>query len=109
MGISCVVAESYARIFYRNCINVGLLPVTCAIEAEEGDTLTVDFDRGTIVNETKGMEWRADYALLGDAKLTLQSLIAELKEVEQSPFCPHGRPVFLEITTGELEKRFGRT
>jgi DNA mismatch repair protein MutL len=39
----------------------------------------------------------------------MESLIAELKEVEQSPFCPHGRPVFLEITTGELEKRFGRT
>jgi DNA mismatch repair protein MutL len=39
----------------------------------------------------------------------MESLIAELKEVEQSPFCPHGRPVFLEITTSELEKRFGRT
>ncbi len=39
----------------------------------------------------------------------MQSLLRELEEVEQSPFCPHGRPVFLEITEDELEKRFRRT
>jgi DNA mismatch repair protein MutL len=39
----------------------------------------------------------------------MQSLLQELEEVEQSPFCPHGRPVFFEITEDELEKRFRRT
>jgi 3-isopropylmalate/(R)-2-methylmalate dehydratase small subunit len=58
LGISCVVAESYARIFYRNSINVGLLPVQCSIDADEGDVIIVDFDRGTIINETSKMEWR---------------------------------------------------
>lgn len=57
MGIACVVAESFARIFYRNCINTGLLPVECRIEADDGDLLSVDLAKGTIVNHTKGKEW----------------------------------------------------
>lgn len=57
-GITCVVAESYARIFYRNSINVGMLPIECRIEADEGDILAIDLQNGKIVNETKGMEWR---------------------------------------------------
>jgi 3-isopropylmalate/(R)-2-methylmalate dehydratase small subunit len=55
-GIVAVVAESFARIFYRNAINVGLLPVECKIQADEGDVLSIDVDKGKIVNETKGME-----------------------------------------------------
>jgi len=58
MGISCVVAESYARIFYRNCINTGLLPVECKVEADDGDVLSVDFAKGTITNHTKDREWK---------------------------------------------------
>jgi 3-isopropylmalate/(R)-2-methylmalate dehydratase small subunit len=81
MGISCVVAESYARIFYRNCINVGLLPVTCAIEAEEGDTLMVDFDSGTIVNETKEMEWQfAPFPQFVQELIERGGLMAKIKE-----------------------------
>lgn len=56
-GIECVVAESFARIFYRNSLNVGLLPVECRIEAEEGDIVSVDTVEGSIVNETRGGEW----------------------------------------------------
>lgn len=56
-GISCVVAPSFARIFYRNSINVGLLPVECRVEAEEGDILTVDIEEGRAVNESTGREW----------------------------------------------------
>jgi 3-isopropylmalate/(R)-2-methylmalate dehydratase small subunit len=81
MGISCVVAESYARIFYRNCINVGLLPVTCAIEAEEGDKLTVDFDSGTIVNETMKMEWQfAPFPQFVQELIEKGGLMAKIKE-----------------------------
>jgi 3-isopropylmalate/(R)-2-methylmalate dehydratase small subunit len=56
-GIACVVAESFARIFYRNSLNVGLLPVECQIEAEEGDIISVNTISGRIINETRGGEW----------------------------------------------------
>jgi 3-isopropylmalate dehydratase small subunit len=51
-GISCVVAESFARIFFRNSINVGLLPIECKVDAKEGDVLTVRPDEGIIINES---------------------------------------------------------
>jgi 3-isopropylmalate/(R)-2-methylmalate dehydratase small subunit len=56
-GVSCVVAESFARIFFRNAINIGLPIVECpeaAREAETGDVLSVDIETGEVVNETKG-------------------------------------------------------
>ncbi|NYT12308.1 MAG: 3-isopropylmalate dehydratase [Methanomassiliicoccales archaeon] len=56
-GIACVVAESFARIFYRNSLNVGLLPVQCQMEAEEGDIISVNTINGRIINETRGGEW----------------------------------------------------
>ena len=52
-GIACVVAKSFARIFYRNAINIGLPIVECDVDVDEGDVLTVDFDTGVIVNETR--------------------------------------------------------
>ncbi|QLH75450.1 MAG: 3-isopropylmalate dehydratase [Methanomassiliicoccales archaeon] len=57
-GITCVVAESFARIFYRNSINVGLLPIECRIEAEEGDIIYIDLQNGRITNETTKREWK---------------------------------------------------
>jgi 3-isopropylmalate dehydratase small subunit len=56
-GISCVVAKSYARIFYRNSINVGLLPVECIVDANEGDELTIDLVKDKIKNLRTGKEW----------------------------------------------------
>jgi len=56
-GVSCVVAKSFARIFYRNAFNVGLPAIECpevVEEAEEGDVLEVDLVKGIIVNHTKG-------------------------------------------------------
>lgn len=55
-GVSCVVAKSFARIFYRNSINIGLPLVECDIEANDGDTLEVDFLKGVVVNKTTGRE-----------------------------------------------------
>jgi 3-isopropylmalate/(R)-2-methylmalate dehydratase small subunit len=81
LGISCVVAESYARIFYRNCINVGLLPVTCQIEADEGDALIVDFDKGVIRNETRAKEWRfAPFPDFVQDLIDKGGLMAKIKE-----------------------------
>lgn len=52
-GISCVIAPSYARIFYRNAINIGLPILTCkeaVEESSEGDELVIDTEEGTIKN-----------------------------------------------------------
>jgi len=56
-GIACVVAESFARIFFRNAVNIGLHIAECpeaAREAETGDVLELDFAEGTVVNRTRG-------------------------------------------------------
>ncbi len=62
-GISCVIAKSFARIFYRNSINIGLPILECpeAVDAiEAGQTVSVDFDTGKIINETTGAEYSAE-------------------------------------------------
>lgn len=56
-GVSCVVAASFARIFYRNAINIGLPILECpeaAAEAESGDIMEIDLEAGTVSNITKG-------------------------------------------------------
>jgi len=61
-GISCVIAKSFARIFYRNAINTGLAIVECASAAEaiqNGDLVSVDFDTGKIENLTRGQTYDA--------------------------------------------------
>ena len=51
-GVSAVIAKSFARIFYRNAINIGLPVITADIEVEEGDILEVNIEDGIIINET---------------------------------------------------------
>lgn len=56
-GISCVIAKSFARIFYRNAINIGLPIIECEEASEKieaGDEVEIDFDSGIITNKTKG-------------------------------------------------------
>ena len=58
-GISCVIAASFARIFYRNAINIGLPILECpeaGSDVEEGDRLAVDLEKGTIRNISKKTE-----------------------------------------------------
>lgn len=60
-GISVVIAETFARIFYRNAINIGLPIIECAEaarEIKEGDTVSVDFDSGLITDETTGKQYQ---------------------------------------------------
>jgi 3-isopropylmalate/(R)-2-methylmalate dehydratase small subunit len=62
-GVSCVVAASFARIFYRNAINTGLPIVVCpaaAHEARSGDRLRVDVVAGVVANLTQGTSHKAD-------------------------------------------------
>ncbi|MDO4183203.1 MAG: 3-isopropylmalate dehydratase small subunit [Coriobacteriia bacterium] len=61
-GIDVVIAKSFARIFYRNSINIGLAIMECpeAVDAiSNGDTVSVDADTGTITNETTGQTFQA--------------------------------------------------
>lgn len=61
-GCSCVIAASFARIFYRNAINIGFPILECPEAAEkinDGDTVTVDFETGVITDETTGETFQA--------------------------------------------------
>lgn len=56
LGVKIVVAMDYARIFYRNCINVGIIPIECADtpKISKGDMIEVDYANGVIRNQTTG-------------------------------------------------------
>lgn len=61
-GISVVIAKTFARIFYRNAINIGLAILECdeaSEKIESGDDVSVDFDTGIITNNTKGESYKA--------------------------------------------------
>ena len=62
-GISCVIASNFARIFYRNAINIGLAILECPAASagiDDGDEVSVDFDTGVITNVTKGETYQAE-------------------------------------------------
>ena len=62
-GTGCVIAKSFARIFYRNAINIGLPILECEEAAEAisaGDEVSVDFDTGVITDITTGESWQAE-------------------------------------------------
>ena len=60
-GVSCVIAETFARIFYRNAINIGLPIIECkeaALESKAGDDVEVNFDTGVITDKTTGKSFQ---------------------------------------------------
>lgn len=60
-GISCIIAETFARIFYRNAINIGLPIIECpeaAADIGDGDEVGIDFDTGVITNKTTGRSYK---------------------------------------------------
>ena len=62
-GVGCVIAKSFARIFYRNAINIGLPILECEAAAEEiqaGDRVDIDFDTGVITDRTTGKTYQAE-------------------------------------------------
>ena len=62
-GVSCVIAKSFARIFFRNSLNIGLPILECpeAVDGiSAGDTVSVDFSSGVIKDETTGKEYKAE-------------------------------------------------
>ncbi len=62
-GVSCVIAKSFARIFYRNSINIGMPILECPAASDgidAGDEVAVDFDTGVITDITKGETYQAE-------------------------------------------------
>ena len=62
-GVACVIAQTFARIFFRNAINIGLPILECpeaAKDIKDGDEVTVDFDTGIITNKTSGKTYQAE-------------------------------------------------
>jgi 3-isopropylmalate/(R)-2-methylmalate dehydratase small subunit len=62
-GINCIIAETFARIFYRNAVNIGLPILECpnaAKDIENGDQIEVNLKSGTITNITKGRTYQAE-------------------------------------------------
>ena len=83
-GTGCVIAKSFARIFYRNAINIGLPILECEAAAEEiaaGDQVSVNFDTGLITNLTTGKTYQAaPFPAFIQNIITKGGLLASLKE-----------------------------
>jgi len=87
-GVKCVLAESFARIFYRNAINIGLPVIECggiSAAVETGDEIAVDVEAGKIENISKGKKFQVDkpppfiVEILADGGL-IENLRRRLKE-----------------------------
>ena len=83
-GTGCVIAKSFARIFYRNAINIGLPILECEAAAEEiaaGDEVSVDFDTGIITDLTTGKTYQAQpFPAFIQNIIAKGGLLASLKE-----------------------------
>ena len=83
-GTGCVIAKSFARIFYRNAINIGMPILECEAAAEEisaGDQVWVDFDTGVITNVTTGKTYQAEpFPAFIQNIIQKGGLLASLKE-----------------------------
>lgn len=83
-GTGCVIAKSFARIFYRNAINIGLPILECEQAADEinaGDEVKVDFDTGVITNITTGRTYQAEpFPAFIQNIIQKGGLLASLKE-----------------------------
>ena len=85
-GISCVIAATFARIFYRNAINIGLAILECPAASQgicDGDEVAVDFDTGVITNVTKNETYQAEpFPPFIKDMITEGGLMASLKAKE---------------------------
>ena len=83
-GTGCVIAKSFARIFYRNAINIGLPILECEQAAQEiqpGDTVKGNFDTGVITDETTGKQYQAEpFPAFVQNIIRAGGLLASLKE-----------------------------
>ena len=87
-GTGCVIAKSFARIFYRNAINIGLPILECEQATDEiqaGDEVSVDFDSGVILNHTSGKSYQAQpFPPFIQKIIKAGGLLASLKEEDKN-------------------------
>jgi len=57
-GVSAIIAKSFARIFYRNAINIGLPVITADVQAENEDIMCINLEKGIILNKSSGKEFK---------------------------------------------------
>jgi 3-isopropylmalate/(R)-2-methylmalate dehydratase small subunit len=85
-GISCVIAKSFARIFYRNAVNIGLAIMECDTAVDginAGDSVSVDFDAGVITNNTSAVFYKAKpFPTFIQGIITSGGLMPYLKKAE---------------------------
>lgn len=83
-GISCIIAETFARIFYRNSINIGLPILECkeaALDIEDGNDVSIDVSTGVITNNTSGKTYKATpFPAFMQEIINAEGLINYLKE-----------------------------
>lgn len=84
VGISCIIAETFARIFYRNAINIGLPILECveaAKDIDDGNDISIDVISGVITNNTKGKTYQATpFPAFMQEIISAEGLINYLKE-----------------------------
>ena len=99
-GCSAVIAKSFARIFYRNCINVGLPLIECDTSGiEEGDVLRVDLEGGIVHNLTKGKEIKTT---------PLPKVMLKILEKEASPSTSRSMAGSISIENLSIQEQNGR-
>ena len=87
-GVSCIIAETFARIFFRNAINIGLPIIECKEAAEEieaGDEVEIDFNSGKIYDRTKGTEYQGQpFPEFMQKIITAGGIYGTVKEVKET-------------------------
>lgn len=78
-GISCIIAESFARIFFRNSINVGLLLVECKVDTPEGKVISVDPEKGEVKDEDGNVYHFQEYPEFIASLISSGGLMAKIK------------------------------
>ncbi len=90
-GVSCVIAETFARIFYRNAINIGLPIVECkeaAADIKAGDEIKVDFNSGLITNRTRNKTYRGQaFPPFMQKIIDAEGLVNYINANSESPSC----------------------
>lgn len=89
-GISCIIAKTFARIFYRNAINIGLPILECpeaAKDIDDGDEISIDLSQGKIINVTKKKKYNAElFPLFMREIMAKDGLIGYIKDSKKGSY-----------------------